>query len=51
MTFAQQLEQRGRRKEALVIAKNMLAKGMSLKAIQKLTGLPEKEVMDLVDKH
>ena len=29
----------------------MLAEGMSPQAVQKLTGLPEKEVMDLVDKH
>jgi len=67
MTFAQQLEQKGlkqglkqgrqegreegRHEEARAIAKNLLNDGMSPKAVQKLTGLPEKEVMALVDKH
>ena len=63
MTFAQQLEQKGlqqglqqgieqgrekgRHEEAIAIARNMLADGMSPKAIQKLTGLTENEVMEL----
>jgi predicted transposase YdaD len=51
MTLAQQLKQEGRHEEAIAIAKNMLNDGMSTKATQKLTGLPEKEIMDLVDKH
>lgn len=55
MTLAQQLEQKGLKKgehrKAVAIAKNLLNDGMSPKAVQKLTGLPEKEVMDLVDKH
>ncbi len=55
MTLAQQLKQEGREEgrheEAIAVAKNLLNDGMSPKAVQKLTGLPEKEVMDLVDKH
>ena len=59
MTLAQQLEQKGLKKgleegehrKAVAIAKNLLNDGMSPKAVQKLTGLPEKEVMALVDKH
>lgn len=63
MTFAQQLEQKGLeqgleqgREEGhqaiLLVAKRLLTEqGMSPKAVQKLTGLPENEVMDLVDKH
>ena len=48
--LAQGLEQ-GRHLEAIVIAKNMLVEGMSLKAVQKLTGLSDNEVMALVEKH
>jgi hypothetical protein len=33
------------------IAKNLLDEGRSPGAVQKLTGLSEKEVMALVDKH
>ncbi|MEN9450549.1 MAG: hypothetical protein RJA83_1167 [Pseudomonadota bacterium] len=33
------------------IAKQLLAEGRSPAAVQKLTGLPEKEVMDLVEAH
>ena len=59
MTLAQQLKQeglqqglqQGRHEEALTIARNMLADGMSPKAVQRLTGLPENEVIDLVKKH
>lgn len=55
MTLAQQLKQEGREEgrheEAIAIAKNLLNDGMSLKAVQKLTGLHEKEVMALVNKH
>jgi recombination-promoting nuclease RpnB len=58
MTLAQQLEQKGlqqgreegRHEEAIVIAKNLLGEGMSPQAVQRLTGLPEKEVMDLANK-
>ena len=59
MTLAQQLEKKkqkkgleeGEHRKAVAIAKNLLNDGMSPKAVQKLTGLPEKEVMALVDKH
>lgn len=51
MTLAQQLKQEGRQEEAIAIAKNMLNDGMSPQATQKLTGLPEKEIMALVYKH
>jgi predicted transposase/invertase (TIGR01784 family) len=51
MTLAQQLKQEGRHEEAIAIAKNLLNDGISTKATQKLTGLPEKEIMALVDKH
>lgn len=51
MTLAQQLKQEGRHEEAIAIAKNLLNDGMSTQATQKLTGLSEKEVMSLVDKH
>lgn len=55
MTLAQQLKQQGLQEgreegdhfRALTIAKNMLAEGMSLQAVQRLTGLSEKEVMEL----
>ncbi|MES2998475.1 MAG: transposase [Pseudomonadota bacterium] len=55
MTLAQQLEQKGlqqglqqgRKEEALAIAKNLLAEGISSQAVQRLTGLSEKEVMEL----
>ncbi len=59
MTVAQQLEQKGIQQgreegdhlRAVAIAKNMLAEGMSPQAVQRLTGLPENEVLDLVNKH
>ena len=59
MTFAQQLEQRGLKRgleegehrKAIAVAKILLTEGRSAGGIQKLTGLSEKEVMDLVDKH
>jgi len=51
MTFAQQLEQKGREegeyRKAIVIAKNLLAEGMLPQAVQRLTGLSEKEVIEL----
>ncbi|TLY46733.1 MAG: hypothetical protein E6K54_08195 [Gammaproteobacteria bacterium] len=47
----QQGREEGRHEEAIAIAKNLLNDGMSPKAIQKLTGLSEKEIMALVDKH
>ena len=58
MTFAQQLEQKGlqkgreegRREEALFIARKLLAEGMSYQSVQKLTGVPEKEIMDIITK-
>ena len=58
MTLAQQLEQKGLKKglkegerRIATIAKKLLAEGRSPGAVQKLTGLSEKEVMALVDKH
>jgi recombination-promoting nuclease RpnB len=59
MTFAQQLKQQGlqqgreegRHEEALIIARNLLADSMSPQAVQRLTGLSEREVMNLIDKH
>jgi predicted transposase/invertase (TIGR01784 family) len=47
----QQGLEEGEHRKAIAIAKNLLAEGMSPQTIQRLTGLPEKEVMDLVDKH
>jgi hypothetical protein len=46
----QGLEQ-GDHYRAVVIAKKLIAQGKSIQYIQDLTGLSEKEVMDLVDKH
>ncbi|MES2141780.1 MAG: transposase [Pseudomonadota bacterium] len=56
MTFVQQLKQealqQGRHEGILLVAKRLLIEeGMPPQVVQKLTGLPEKEVMDLVDKH
>ncbi|KAF5279925.1 hypothetical protein FQR65_LT15160 [Abscondita terminalis] len=66
MTLAQQLKQEGleqglkkgleegeHRKAIAIaaIAKNLLAEGRSPGSVQKLTGLSEKEIMALVDKH
>lgn len=59
MTLAQQLKQegleqglkQGEHRKAVAIAKNLLNDGMSPKSVQKLTGLSEKEIMALVDKH
>lgn len=58
MTLAQQLEQKGLKKglelgerRIATIAKKLLAEGKSPRAVQKLTGLSEKEIMALVDKH
>ena len=54
-TIAQQLKQQGREegehRRAVAIAKKLIAQGKSIQYIQDLTGLPENEVMDLVDKH
>jgi hypothetical protein len=50
-TLAQKLKQESRHEEAIAIAKNLLNDGISTQATQKLTGLPEKEIMALVDKH
>ncbi|WP_218813365.1 hypothetical protein [Rickettsiella endosymbiont of Dermanyssus gallinae] len=51
MNAAQLLEQKGREEgehhKATVIAKNLLAEGMLPQAVQRLTGLSEKEVMEL----
>lgn len=41
----------GRHEEAITIAKNLISEGMSPKAVQKLTGLPGKEVIGLVNEH
>ncbi|MDQ5900043.1 MAG: hypothetical protein QG624_962 [Pseudomonadota bacterium] len=55
MTFAQQLKQEaleeGEHRKAIAIAKNLLAEDMPPQAVQRLTGLPKNEVMDLVNKH
>ena len=58
MTFAQQLKQQGlkegeHRKAIAIaaIAKKLLDEGKSPGTVQKLTGLSEKEIMALVDKH
>ncbi len=62
MTLAQQLKQQGleqglkegeQRKAVAIasIAKKLLAEGRSPGAVKKLTGLSEKEVMALLDKH
>ena len=51
MKAAQLLEQKGREEgehyKAIVIAKNLLAEGMLPQAVQRLTGLSKKEVMEL----
>ena len=48
----QQGREEGRHEGILLVAKRLLIEeGMSLQAIQKLTGLPESEVMNLVNKH
>ncbi len=59
MTLAQQLEQKGlqqglqqgieqgKYRKAIAIAKNLLNDGTSPQAVQRLTGLSEKEVMEL----
>lgn len=41
----------GEHRKAIAIAKILLAEGRSPLGIQKLTGLSEKEIMALVDKH
>jgi hypothetical protein len=62
MTLAQQLEQKGLKKGleegehlcktiAIAAAKKLLDADRSPGAVQKLTGLSEKEIMALVDKH
>ncbi|TLY46600.1 MAG: transposase [Gammaproteobacteria bacterium] len=62
MTLAQRLEQKGLKKgleegehrktiAIAAIAKKLLDEGRSPGAVQKLTGLSEKEIMALVDKH
>lgn len=47
----QQGMQQGRHEEALTIARNLLADGMSPQAVQRFTGLPEAEVVGLVKQH
>jgi len=50
--FQQQKEQfNGEHRKATAITKNFLAEDKSPGAIQKLTGLSEKEVMNLIEKH
>ena len=60
MKAAQQLKEQGlkqgleqgRHEGIVLVAKRLLTEqGMLPQAVQKLTGLPEKEVIDLVDKH
>ncbi len=47
MTFAQQLEQKGEYNKALDIAKNLLAEGMSIELVKKVTKLPELDLAKL----
>ncbi|MES2141433.1 MAG: Rpn family recombination-promoting nuclease/putative transposase [Pseudomonadota bacterium] len=47
MTFAQQLEQKGEHNKALDIAKNLLAEGMSIELVKKVTKLPDLELIEL----
>lgn len=48
----QEGREEGRHEGILLVARKLLMeKGMSPQAVQKLTGLPEKEVMDLVEAH
>lgn len=47
----QQGLEEGEHRKAIAIAKNLLGEGRSPGAVQKLTGLSEKEVMALVDRH
>lgn len=51
MTLAQQLKQeglqQGLQQGRYEVAKNLFAEGMSPQSVQRLTGLPEKEVMEL----
>jgi len=57
MTFAQQLEQKGLQQglqqgehsKAISIARNLLVEGISPQAVQRLTGLSETEIMELVE--
>jgi recombination-promoting nuclease RpnB len=59
MTLAQQLKQEGREEgreegrheEALIIAKKLIAQGRPIQYIHDLTGLPENEVIDLVNRN
>lgn len=49
-TLAEQLKQEGRHEGVLSVAKRLLVEeGMPLQAVQRLTGLPKNEVMDLVN--
>lgn len=62
MTLAQQLKQEGleqglkkgleegEHRKAIAVAKNLLDEGRSPRDVQKLTGLSEKDIMNLVDK-
>ena len=59
MTFAEQLQQQGMQqgmqqgeyRMQIAIAKKLIVQGESVQYIQGLTGLPENEVMDLVNTH
>ncbi len=51
MTFGEQLEQKGRQKCKLEIAKNMLTAGADLAFIKQVTELSDEEITALVVKH
>jgi hypothetical protein len=48
-TFAQQLEQKGRKEEDLVIAKRMLARGTDRNFIKDVIGLSDQDLLNLED--
>ncbi|MES2142690.1 MAG: hypothetical protein V4471_07420 [Pseudomonadota bacterium] len=47
MTLAQQLKQEGREEGRYEVAKNLLAEGMSVELVKKLTKLPDLDLIEL----
>ncbi|WP_342146686.1 hypothetical protein [Rickettsiella endosymbiont of Aleochara curtula] len=47
MTFAQLLEERGRKDERHKMAKNLLAEGLSLDLVRKVTELSDLDLVEL----